>query len=156
MRFKTSMLRSILYDYSDAYILVKGTIKAKNTAARDQPNNGANKQIISKSCAPFINFIARINKTQVDDAHDFDAVMSMYNLIEYSDKVTKYSKKSGILWQYCKDEPALNPADNNAIIDFNANNATTNSFKIKLKITGKTGKTGNNGTKDVEIMIALK
>ena len=26
--FKTSMLRSSLYDYSDAYILVKGTIAA--------------------------------------------------------------------------------------------------------------------------------
>ena len=52
-RFKTSMLRSSLCDYSDAYILVKGTITVANTAAQDQPNNGANKNIIFKNCAPF-------------------------------------------------------------------------------------------------------
>ena len=33
IRFKTAMLRSSLYDYSDAYILVKGNIAVKNTAA---------------------------------------------------------------------------------------------------------------------------
>ena len=39
--------------------------------------------------------------------------MPMYNLLEYSDN---YAKKSGSLWQYCKDIPAL---DNNiAIIHF--------------------------------------
>ena len=32
-RFKTSMIRSSLCGYSDAYILVKGTITAANTAA---------------------------------------------------------------------------------------------------------------------------
>ena len=84
---------------------------------------------------------------QVDDALDIDVVMPMYNLIENSDN---YSKKFGILSQYCKDEPALNPADNNAMVDFNANNATTSSFKIKQKIIGKTG---GNGTKDVVIII---
>ena len=42
IRFKTSMLRSSLCDYSDAYILVKGTITVANTAAQAQPNNGAN------------------------------------------------------------------------------------------------------------------
>ena len=52
-RFKTSMLRSSLCDYSDAYILVKGTITVANAAAQDQPNNGANKNIIFKNCAPF-------------------------------------------------------------------------------------------------------
>ena len=34
------MLRSSLYDYSDAYILVKGTITVGNTAAQGHPNNG--------------------------------------------------------------------------------------------------------------------
>ena len=47
------MLRSSLCDYSDAYILVKGTITVANTAAQDQPNNGANKKVIFKNCAPF-------------------------------------------------------------------------------------------------------
>ena len=75
--------------------------------------------------------------------------MPMYNLIEYIDN---YSKTSGILWQYCRDEPAIDPA-NDDIVDFNAANATTNSFKVKEKITGETG---NNGTKNVEIMVPLK
>ena len=65
-------------------------------------------------------------------------------LIEYGDN---YSKTPEILWQYCRDEPVINVA-NEDIVDFNAANATTNLFKIKEKITGKTG---NNGTKEVEI-----
>ena len=50
----------------------------------------------------------------------------MYNLIEYSDN---YSKISGILGQYCRDELALD--GNDAIVDFTADNADTNLFKIK-------------------------
>ena len=74
--------------------------------------------------------------------------MSMYNLIDYSDK---YSKICGILWQYCGDEPVLDA--NNAITDFNAANAATNSFKLKAKITAQKY---NNSTKNVEIMAPLK
>ena len=71
----------------------------------------------------------------------------MYNLIEYSDN---YSKTSGSLWQYCKDIPAVN--NNDDIVEFNGANAT-DSFNFKAKITGQTG---NNGTKNVEIMVPLK
>ena len=63
IRFKTSMLRSSLCDYSDAYILVKKTITAISTAAQGQPNNGANKEVLLKTCAPFTNCISRINNT---------------------------------------------------------------------------------------------
>ena len=73
--------------------------------------------------------------------------MPMYDLIEYSNS---YSKTSGILLQYFSDEPAL--ADNSGITDFNEDNVT-NLFKIKDKITGKTG---NSGTKGVEGMLPLK
>ena len=55
-----------------------------------------------KKCAPFINCKSEINNTEIDNAKDIDIVMSMYNLIEYSDN---YSKTSGCLWQYYKDEP---------------------------------------------------
>ena len=41
-----------------------------------------------------------MNNTLVDDA---DVVMSMYDVLEYSDI---YSKTSGSLWQYYRDEPA--------------------------------------------------
>ena len=43
--------------------------------------------------------------------------MPMYNLIEYSDN---YSKKSGSLWKYCKEIPAIN--DDRNIINFNGAN----------------------------------
>ena len=64
--------------------------------------------------------------------------MPMYNLIEYSDN---YSKTSGSLWQYYKDDP-------------NYNLANSKSCKSKVKITGKTPNNGN--TKDVEIIVPLK
>ena len=96
IRFKTAMLRSSLCDYSDAYILVKGNITVNNTAADGAAANNTNKKVIFKNCAPFTGCISKINSTQVDNAEDVDIVMSMYNLIEYSDN---YSKKSGGLWQ---------------------------------------------------------
>ena len=67
-----------------------------------------------------------------------DILMPMYNLIEYSDN---YSKISGILWQYYKDEPNDNLTD-------------SESFKSKIKITGYTPANGN--TKGVEIIVPLK
>ena len=68
IRFKTSMLRSSLCDYSDAYILVKGNIAVNNTAADGAAANNTNKKVIFKNCAPFTNFISKINNTQIDNA----------------------------------------------------------------------------------------
>ena len=68
--FKTSMLRSSLCNYSNAYILVKTTITVAEVAAA-APNN-ANKKVILRNCAPFTNCISRINNMQADDAHDTD------------------------------------------------------------------------------------
>ena len=62
----------------------------------------------------------------------------MYNLIEYSDH---YSKTSGSLWQYYRNEP-------------NDNLTNSESFNSKIKITGKTHAAGNE--KDVEKMAPLK
>ena len=147
IKFKTTMLKSSLCDYSDAYILVKGTITVNNTATAGAAANNINKKVMFKNCAPFTNCISEINNTQVDSAKDIDIVMPMYNLIEYSDN---YAKTTGSLWQYCKDIPARNA--NGDIAIFPENN-TTDSFKFKAKITGQTG---NDGTKDVEIMVPLK
>ena len=94
IRFKATMLRSSLCDYSDAYILVKGNITVNNTAAAAAANN-TNKKVILKNCAPFTNCISKINNTEMDNAEYIDIVMPMYNLIEYSDN---YSKTSGSLW----------------------------------------------------------
>ena len=141
------MLKSSLCDYSDVYILVKGTISVNNTAAAGAAVNYNDRKVIFKNCAPFTNCIIEINNTQVDNAKDIDIVMPMYNLIEYSDN---YAKTSGSLWQYCKDIPARN--DNNEIGVF-TRKTLTDSFNFKVKFTGQTG---NNGTKDVEIMVPLK
>ena len=105
IKFKTTMLKSSLCDYSDAYILLKGTITITgggNDAAARQADE-RDKVVIFKNCAPFTNCISEINDTQIDNAKDIDIVMPMYNLIEYSDN---YAKTTGSLWQYFRDEPA--------------------------------------------------
>ena len=84
------MLKSSLCDYSDAYILVKGTITVNNTAAADANANTTNKRVIFKNCAPFTNCINEINNTEVDNAKNIDIVMPMYNFIEYSDNIWKF------------------------------------------------------------------
>ena len=112
IKFKTTMLRSSLCDYSDAYILVKGNISVNNIAAADAGANNTNKKVIFKNCAAFTKCISRINNTDIDNAQDIDIIMPMYNLIEYNDN---YSKTIGSLWQYCKDIPAAN--NNGDIVD---------------------------------------
>ena len=140
IRFKNTMLRSNLCDYADSYILVKGTISITgagvDTAVRQADER--NKGVTFKNCAPFSKCISRINNTDIDKAHDIDIAMPMYNLIEYSDN---YSKTSGSLWQYYKDDP-------------NDNLTESESFKSKVKITGNTAAAGN--TRDVEIIVPLK
>ena len=109
IKFKTSMLRSRLCDYIDVYILVKGTITVPNKVTAVAPNN-RNKNIIFKCCVHFTDSISEANNTEIDHAKGIDAVMQMYNLIEYSDN---YSKTSGSLRQYYRDKPVIN---NNGII----------------------------------------
>ena len=77
------MLISSLCDYSDAYIVVSGTITVPNTGTAENPNN--RKNIIFKNYAPFTNCISEINDTQIDNAKDIGIVMPMYAFIEYSD-----------------------------------------------------------------------
>ena len=68
MRFKTSMIRSNLCDYSDSYILAKGTKTVANTVTVGAAVININKKVIFKNYAPFTNCITEINNTQVDDA----------------------------------------------------------------------------------------
>ena len=62
----------------------------------------------------------------------------MYNLIQYSDN---YSKISGSMWQYYRDDP-------------NGNITQSESLKYKVKRKGKPPAAGN--TKDVKIAVPLK
>ena len=140
IKFKTTMRRSNSCDYADAYILVKGkttTTREGDVAATRQADE-RNKSVTFKNCAPFTKCISKMNNTDTDTAQDIDIVMPMYNLIEYSDN---YSKTSGSLWQYYKDDP-------------NDNITQSESFKSKTKITEKTPAAGN--TKNVEIIVPLK
>ena len=87
IRFKTPMLRSNLCDYSDAYILVKGTITVTTPGVNNNANSirdKRNRPLILKNNAPFVLCITRINGELIEDADDLDIVMSMYNLLEYS------------------------------------------------------------------------
>ena len=62
IRIKTPMLRSDLCDFSDAYIVMKGTVAV--TAPDDAKRN---KSIAFKNNAPFINCIYKINGVQIDN-----------------------------------------------------------------------------------------
>ena len=71
VRFKTTMLKPSLCNYSDAYILVKGEITITGEGADDAAKRleKRDKEVILKNCAPFINCKSEINMTE------------MYNLI---------------------------------------------------------------------------
>ena len=76
------MLRSSWCDYNDPYILVSVAITVPNTAAAATAAAADNrKNIITKNCPPFTNFISEINNTQINNAKDIDIVLPMYNLI---------------------------------------------------------------------------
>ena len=113
IRIKTSMLRSALCDFNDAYNVVKGNIavnkktftaddfdEPNNTAAIVTATNNANnnsfdrKKLVFKNNAPFFNCSSKINGVKIDNAEDLDVVMPMYNLLEYS---KNYKKTTGSL-----------------------------------------------------------
>ena len=166
IRFKTSMLRSDLCDYADAYILVNGTI----TVAGNQPRDRQNRPLILKNNAPFVSCKTRINNELIEDADDLDTVISMYDLLEYS---KNYRKTIGSLYNCYRDE--LN--DDANLNNFANNNVvSSNSFQYKNKIIGNTYNVdstivpaaggarvanpnydaNNSGKKNVELAIPLK
>ena len=112
------MLRSDLCDFSDVYIVVKGTITVTNL-----DNGNRNKAVAFKNNAPFINCISKTNGIQTDNAEDLDAVMPMYNLLEYS---KNYRKTTGSLSNYYRDEPS------------NSLSSNSESFKYETSITENT------------------
>ena len=119
------MLQSDFCDYSDAYIVVKGTITVEVANDGDKYN----RSLILKNNAAFISCISKINNTLIGNAEDLDVVMPMYNLNICSKTSGKmsgiYSKTSGSLWNYYRDEPnnpPINPPVNNnpPILNYNA------------------------------------
>ena len=109
IKFKTSMLRSDLCDYSEAYVWVKGNV----TANANNYNENAERKFAFKNNAPFLSCISKINSKLVKNAEDLDVVMPMYNLLEYS---KNYEKTSGSLFNYYRDEktdPSAHIGDDN-------------------------------------------
>ena len=111
------MLRSKLWDYSDAYVVVKRIISVTGT----NNANIRNKRLIFKNNAPFRSCITKINNIIVDNAEDLDIVMPIYNLLEYGDY---YFMTSGSLWNYYRDEIS-DDENNNDDNDNRINNSKT-------------------------------
>ena len=130
IRVKSSILKSDLCDFSDAYIVVKGDITLTKANGRGIIDI-RNRFLAFKNNAPFTNCISKINNVLIDNAEDLDIVMPMYNLLEYS---KSYSKTTWSLWNYYKDEPN-NPPPNNYNADPITNSA---SFKYKTSTIGNT------------------
>ena len=144
IRIKTPMLRSDLCYFSDAYIVVRGNI-VNNTE-----NAKRNKSVAFKNNAPFTNCISKTNGTLIGNTEDLDAVMSMYNLLEY---IKNYRKTTQSLCNYYKDVPS-NPFSSNS-----------KYFKYKTSITGNTYNFGDCeacydgnkvGKNETEVVIPLK
>ena len=115
------MLKSSLCcDYRDEYMIAKGTIFIAPEAGANP--NSKDKKGLLRNCALFNDYLCEINNTQIDNAQEIGAVMSMCNLIEYR---YNYSKTSGSLWQYYRDEPFLDA--NSAIASFPAGNESSAS-----------------------------
>ena len=155
------MLKSNLCDYSDAYILVKGTILTAPGVNNNANNirDKRNRPLILKNNIPFVSCIIRINGELIEDADDLDIVMPIYNLLEYS---KNYRKTIGSLYNYYRDELSDDAVDNN--FD-NIKVVNSEAFKYKNKITGNTysvdaGTQGydvnKSGTQEVKLDIPLK
>ena len=88
-----------MYDYSDAYIVVRETIDLLATAANE--NDNAEKDVVFKNNAPFRSCMSKISCTLIDTAKNLDIAMPMNILLEYSHN---FPKISGRLWNYYRDE----------------------------------------------------
>ena len=99
IKFQTESIKSSLYDYFDAFILVTGD----KTAAS---GNGADLEF--ENYPPFPTGITEINDVFIDKANQTNITMPMYNLIECTDD---YSDTLESLWQFKRDDVPANDAD---------------------------------------------
>ena len=146
--------------FSDAYIVAKGTITVGATAgANNIRDEKKNRSLAFKNNVLFIFCVTKIGGVLIENAEDLDVVIRLHNLLEYRNN---YSKTSGSLWNYYRDELTEETNDNNGP---NKNIINSNSFKYKVSITGSTYNVAattedydenKEGTKEVEIAVPLK
>ena len=154
IRIKTSMLRFNLCDYSDAYIVLKGTVTILRPNAAKK-----NRSVAFKNDAPFINCISKINGIKIDNAEDLDVVMPMYNLLEYN---RNYRKTTGSLWNYYRDEPS-NPLSSDSESFKYKTSMQGNIYNVDEKVTDDGNEADNPkydankvGRNETEVVIPLK
>ena len=109
------------------FILVTGDV----TVTADNKTDAA-----FKNCAPFYTCKAEINDVFTDEANHIYIAMPMYNLIEYSNNISRS------LQQFKRDKVQNN--NDNLTID------NPQSFKYKAALVGKTSDAGNNENSSVE------
>ena len=88
------MLRSDLCDFSDAYVVVNGSITLLKTQRKGFIDI-RNRFLAFKNNVPFTNCVSKIHNILIDNAEEIDVVMPMYNFLEYS---KNYRKTTGSLW----------------------------------------------------------
>ena len=132
------MLRSNLCDYSDAYIVVEGTI-----TVTDPNNANYDKRLAFKNNAPFTSCISKINNTLMDNAKDLDIVIPMYNLLEYS---KNYRKTTGSLWNYYRNKPNSGIGGENNNVNYSIKDSKSFDYKTSItrKLEGNNTKTKSN------------
>ena len=143
IKYDTRVLKPNLCDYAEAYILVDATIRVTNAVNATR--------LALKNCAPLTKCNLEINDEHVDAAENLDIVMSMYNLIEYSDN---YQYSSATLYQYKRDEPP----EADAASDLTANNSDSLKYKIKLlgNVTEVAGDAAGARRFNVKVVVPLK
>ena len=119
IKFDTKVIKPILCDYSDAYILVTGDIAVVN--------GNQNTSIAFKNCSPFTRCVTHLNNEHVETADNLNIIMNMYNLLEYFDN---FADSSGSLWQYKRDEQNMTNAGNPD--DVNTNDSSSFKYKSNL------------------------
>ena len=139
IKYDTRVLKPNLCDYTEAYILVDGTIR--------ETRGDNNTRLALKNCAPFTKCNLEINDEHIDIAENLDIVMPMYNLIEYSNN---YQDSSATLYQYKRDEPP----EANAIDDLTVDNS--NSFKYKVSLLDNPVVADNIAIRSVKVVVPLK
>ena len=143
------MRRSDLCNYRNVYLVVKGATTVEGTNVHNRTDN----MLIFKNNAPFRSFISRNNNLYINNAEDFDTVILMYKLLEYSEK---YSRTSGSLWNFHRDE-AKDDVNEKSIANYSINNnkaTTSRSSEYKTKIIGSTP--DDNNLSDTEVVVPVK
>ena len=131
------MLKSDLCDFSDAYIVVKGTITVTN------PNNDVHdKKLAFKNNALFIACISKVNNTLIDNLEDLDIAMLVYNYAWMQQKIIQ--KRQKIF------EITTKMNHGGAVGNINYSIKDSKSFDYKTSIAGVLE---NSDTKNVEIVV---